>query len=1201
MRKLSIIVYSIILALVLSCPAEAGPFIAYSMKEAQRCTVITGQANLEVSELGEITDIAGMVYDPKNKDLIIVGQANEGKPKITLDDFVVAMRAGLVHNKTPLVSIDRTPETATTGKQVIRWEGGIENTQLGKDMLEADILLKEIALARVRAEVWGVRSYFSMVAEQGRKGKEEGHIASRFWFKNFRPSLAVREDVFAIMELDVGVKTEVLYAEIEGKRVQDMSGIRDEVGDMFAKQVAMNFSDLSIGYPVLARARPILALVSLVEGMKHLDAKSQLNFWLYEYKVSSVETPKNYELIEVKEEIEGRNLMLTVSGGIELNPIVVRLKKGYVSALKETVLNSRPPGNVLIWHPPLEGWHIPGTEDIETGQSLASPSGRKGGFSVDRVLSKTGETSTAIGSRPYGSSLSPLRAEIPKFDIYRNLPSQGVFTDIGGVMLQGSAKASGSKDAQVNLSDGTFSLVVDGQNARLDPKMFRKFVTALWAVYFGQTVPGISIDPIYQDPEMGGFSEKHMVRYIGRVVNTDLGRVMRQADYQMKKWSVGTEKPNIPGFETPDEYAARTGKFYASLSRFWLTPETMQFKASDNMLLFDEGHMTIKTEVLGYDVGEKPANPQNEAFAQSFTKYYDEIAQKYPIYKELADYGKLVALAKYLKDSGVPLFWFLMANKDLILTEDSPGTVNNLAKESDYCRGITIQGGVDMSKGGRYVYDDAAVKAMEKAWEKAESCTTHSTFMTGAKQRAPSIPFSFEMGTNQYTVVPQHSLTCGKDRRGIRYQTDLCLRAEGYKVTEKVVDVMKSEILRQAVQSQLRPILEEMSDEEAEEKSQTLVAQCYEKALKNVKTLMEKVERLSDQKYETADECAAAWEKAMVGAAAVELRPMFVTWCHYVSNLELVRYFNPDCQGNSQFGKGWHLLVPYQIEPAGQTKTEFLNILIPEKMAVKNLLTGEQEVLTFNEDHNSIAGYVPDKLQSSQIVGLFIMSDASYRLVDKLGNEFCFDPAGYLTDMSFSQDHRVHFEYLHTFTEDFEQLPYQLEAVGEDQVEFLNILLPKTMVVKDLVNGSSEVLTFSDKPEISGYVPENKENSRFKILILMSDGSFRLHDKKGNEIALSAAGDFKCFAVSPNYPIVKSVSAGLYKINFKYTIDNSGRVLIANANLSEKGKVKPLYAVRYEYDSKGRLCRVIPHDRGPAKDPEISLAKSYQLTESTMY
>jgi hypothetical protein len=202
------------------------------------------------------------------------------------------------------------------------------------------------------------------------------------------------------------------------------------------------------------------------------------------------------------------------------------------------------------------------------------------------------------------------------------------------------------------------------------------------------------------------------------------------------------------------------------------------------------------------------------------------------------------------------------------------------------------------------------------------------------------------------------------------------------------------------------------------------------------------------------------------------------------------------------------------------------------------------------------------------------MSDTSYRLADKLGNEFWFDQAGYLTDMSFSQEHHISFEYLHTTTEDFEQSPYRLEASGEEKVEFLNILLPKTMVVKDLINGSSEAMTFSNKSAVYSYIPENGENSRFKGLGLMSDGSFRLLDKKGNEIAFNSTGDFMNFVISLDCLMVKSISEGPYKINFKYTIDNSGQVLIANANLSEKGTVEPLYVVKYKYDKEGLLCSI---------------------------
>ena len=1177
MKRYGIFVIFIILAIVLlyslknltlkNYSVEAGPFVAYSMQEAERRLVSTRQTSHDIVKLGGITDIAGMVYDDKNRDLIIVGMVNEGKPKITLHDFVVAMRAVFVQKKTPLVSIDRTPETATTRKQVIRWEGGIENTKLGKDMLEADILLKEIALDKVPAEVWGVQSYFSMIAEKARKGKEEGHIASRFWFKNLRPSLAVREGVFAIMELDVGVETEVLYVESNGKRVQNLSGIRDEIGDMFAGQVAMNLSDLSVEHPVLARARPILALVSLSEGMKSLVAESELNYWLHEYKLPHVKTDEDYDLIEVKEEIEGRNLMLTVSGGIELNPIVVRLKKGHVTALKEAVLNSRPSKNTLIWHPPLEGWHIPGTENIEIDHSLGSSSGRKNGFSIDTLLVKTGQSTSIIGL--YSPLPSP-RAEIPKFNIYKNLPSQRISHDVGGVMLQGVAQISGSKEAKVDLTGGNFSLIVDGKNARLAPEVFRKFVTALWSVYYSNQDPGISIDPIAPR------AKKHLVRYIGKVINNDLGRVMRKADYLMKKWAVGTERADISQFENPDDIAARKRILnIGAWSRFWFVPEDMRFKRGGDMLLFDSGRMTVKTEYMFKNMGER-ADPANEEFAQWFTENYKKITEKYPVYKELFEYAKMVSLAKYLKNKGIPLYWFLMANKDLVITEDSPGTVDALVKGSDYFRDIYIEGGVNLLSEGNYVYDQEAVDAIVDAYKKTRKDTESSTKMSVDEviTNIGSESLSFDLENKSYTVAPQHSLTSGKDRRGIRYQTDLALREKGFQLTKRSLDLINYDLLRIKFSKGLNQAVQSIPKHRLEAELGDLYKKIGKKVDEEADNIMKKLEKLLNHKYKTEDGFTKALENTLGEYRSDWLILLIKKHTYYNTQLELVRFFNPKLRGDGEFGKGWKILIPYRIRKDGDATREFMNVVIPETLALENLLTGEKEVLTFSDDRYASAGYVPDKVEKSQIIGLFLMTDASYRLADKLGNEFHFDQAWNLTDMIFSDYHHMHIEYNYNFTDAFDQAPYKIEPYSEERIPFLNVTIPRRLKVKDLVHGDSEVFVFSDQRDIAGYVPEDEQTSEYQFMPFMSDASYRLIDKSGNEVVINPGGTFKGMIINPGNPVVKSISQGNYKVSFKYTIDKSRGVIIASANLSEKGKLKPVYIVRYQYDDEGRLAKV---------------------------
>jgi hypothetical protein len=628
------------------------------------------------------------------------------------------------------------------------------------------------------------------------------------------------------------------------------------------------------------------------------------------------------------------------------------------------------------------------------------------------------------------------------------------------------------------------------------------------------------------------------------------------------------------------------------MSRFWFVPEDMSFKRSDDMLLFDKGRMCVKTEYVFNNVSGE-ADPANEEFAKFFTDHYQEIAQRYPVYEELFEYAKMVSLAKYLKESGIPLFWFLMANKDLVITEDSPGTVDALAKGSDYFKNIYIEGGVNLATQGNYVYDTQAVKAITDALAKLPR-TAHSQTSFGSTDLAKSISesFSFDLQGQSYSVLPQHSLTSGKDRRGIRYQTDVAFRDADFYLTEQSLDELAYDITRMLT-AKLASEDKQPSEQAPKDELLKWYERIYEQASNKTKKLQAKLKQLKNQRFQTEHEFVQAVEKAIDDEAVADwVKVLAIKHGYYNTILELVRYYNPRQRDCGEFGEGWHLMVPYRITPAGPAKREFANILVPEQMVVQNLVTGEREALTFSTDRYSIAGYVPEKLGSSQVIGLFIMSDASYRLVDKLGNGFWFDQAGYLTDMSFSESHHIHVEYLHMFTDAFERPPYRIEPADKECVEFANVTLPKAMVVKDLINDSNETLTFSDKGPIAGYVPQNEEKSRFKILAIMSNASFRLLGKRGNEIAFSSDGKFECFAVSSDCPMVKSISAGPYKVNFNYTIDPSGGVLIASARLFEEGKTKPVYAVRYEYDNEGRLCN--------ARGSENQVAELNRPTETML-
>jgi len=757
-------------------------------------------------------------------------------------------------------------------------------------------------------------------------------------------------------------------------------------------------------------------------------------------------------------------------------------------------------------------------------------------------------------------------ARVMKGHELHDLPNQGISTTkvdcragVGGVMLSGTAQVD---TADERLQPGAFSLVLNGEDASVDPTDFRRFVTALWAVYFGQVDPGISIDPIARG------SERQLVRYIGRVKNTDLGRVMRTADYVMKKWSIGTERPVIQGFKNPDDYAAMTNVLYlGAMSRFWFVPQDMRFKSTGRALIFDSGRMTVQTEFLAHSTLGLRADPANEAFAEFFTSRYDEIARRHPVFGELFDYAKLVALSKYLKESGVPLYWFLMANRDLVLTEESPGTVAALFKDSAHFQGVHVEGGVQITSSDEYILDSVARGAIQRAFD-GHSTSRLLRSHDGAGSGYVPEPVSVDIADRKYTIVPQHSISSGTDRRGIRYQTDVSLRAEGYELSGRSLRALAPELQRREVWDVLRPQVQGLSDEQLQLQMDDLFAEAWERAGVRAKETMKRLSDLEGRDYPTEAEFARDLEFVIGKEALERFGDLIVSRCRYVSNCDLVRYFDPRRPaGYGQFGPGWNLLIPYRIEFCEGEREDFLNVTLPSRLRVSDLVTGVDEVLQFDGTSHAAAGYYPEEGATSNVAAVYLLSNATCRLVDRIGNEFQFDGHGRLTKSIISEEHAVTLEYLDDSTSLFEADPYRAEPTNEaETVEFRGVTLPKFKKITDS-HGYEEVLVFDAGSRLVGYVPETKEGSRFEFLALMSDRSYRLLDRHENELAFDHKGRFLSFRPDRGQQVVRAVKAGKHAISFRYALDLDG-LLIASAAVVSEDELgsRPTYVVNYSYD-----------------------------------
>jgi len=354
-----------------------------------------------------------------------------------------------------------------------------------------------------------------------------------------------------------------------------------------------------------------------------------------------------------------------------------------------------------------------------------------------------------------------------RFDLsYTNKLPTPTNNDIGGVMLNNSAKVEGDGNT---LNTGNVSLVFQNSEGVIDFMKLQRFSTALWATYLSVEGPGISIDPTSKEFKEHG--DKHKVRYIGQVHNTELGKVMRETDYLMKRWAIGTHRPDIDNFLSPEEIDRKlTNKVISNRwSRFWFVPEGLTFKRSDQMLLFSGGRMTLQTEYLD-DNPEGEKNEANELFAQWFTENYDLVAARYPIFQELFEYAQLVSLSTYLRENRVPMLWFLMANRELVLTENSISEVAQLVKKSGYKWYVKISGGVELQL-SEALRNESSYET-DPTLQDAEK-VLRDNFSDNTTNNAPVV---FSANDTSYTLASKNTLKLfSSPAQGDIIQTDLAL------------------------------------------------------------------------------------------------------------------------------------------------------------------------------------------------------------------------------------------------------------------------------------------------------------------------------------------------------------------------------------------------------------------------------------------
>jgi hypothetical protein len=144
---------------------------------------------------------------------------------------------------------------------------------------------------------------------------------------------------------------------------------------------------------------------------------------------------------------------------------------------------------------------------------------------------------------------------------------------------------------------------------------------------------------------------------------TRAGRVLIEADYRMKLVGIGLEEgtPGVASYLSSIELG-KDGKVPPmNVLRWWFTLNYDALAATDNRDAFElrgSGVKVLSENEFLTERGERIHTGESDAltrgFAESFTKHFDKLATKYPIYAELRNVFDLSLVAAVMQSHDLP-------------------------------------------------------------------------------------------------------------------------------------------------------------------------------------------------------------------------------------------------------------------------------------------------------------------------------------------------------------------------------------------------------------------------------------------------------------------------------------------------------------------------------------------------------------------
>ncbi len=345
--------------------------------------------------------VHGFLIDEKNNDIIIFGKLAPERPELYIDDFVVALRNAWAkyYQKEgqfyPSVSIDPDPiafeklqkiaKNIYTGQFQKEWEKvckipykvsikGIPfYTRFSKIMVEADYKMKKIVAGSDSIDIAGFVNIDNMLTNMIRKKIKENklseirdHNPNRFWFYPGENEYEEWDGIVIIKQYSIKLLTEQQFLNFWLFRNNEAHN--ETLFEEYSKQFSAYFPKIAKRYPIFQELENLFRFVTLA-NILHFKFRTHsslidevLSYFIKEFPLEKVNVPtslygiSSIKKIEYNQKLEKSRIQVIfpVCGGVIVkldlsSKDIKRDNSGYLSKLKELILDSRPSRNSLYW------------------------------------------------------------------------------------------------------------------------------------------------------------------------------------------------------------------------------------------------------------------------------------------------------------------------------------------------------------------------------------------------------------------------------------------------------------------------------------------------------------------------------------------------------------------------------------------------------------------------------------------------------------------------------------------------------------------------------------------------------------------------------------------------------------------------------------------------------------------------------------